>query len=376
MAESRRRMEMRLLRAALWKRRGSVVLAVLAVGIATSVAAALLHLSEDISRKVGRELRAFGPNLLLVPESAAADPQDLLPGAPRRFLDEAAARRLLAREELDGALLLYARARVDGRSIQVIGADLETLRRLHPAWEFEEAGTGAWVGAGLARALDVQPGTAIEVVGTDSLRVPVGDVLSTGGAEDDALWLPLADVQRIAGEPGRASLVQVRLSAGVADVDAIEARLSGDGMRAMALHALSRTEAGLLARMQRLMLLVSIAALVAGGLAAFGTLTDLALARRREIALMKSLGARRRDVVRQFVSESLVIGGTGGVLGWLIGVFFAEFIGRQVFHASIALHPIVPLFVLALALGVALVAGLGPIRLALRVEPAAVLKGE
>jgi putative ABC transport system permease protein len=152
--------------------------------------------------------------------------------------------------------------------------------------------------------------------------------------------------------------------------------LTGDGLEALPLHALSDTEAGLLARMGRLMLLVTIAAVLAGGLAAFGTLTDLALVRRREIALMKSLGARRRDIIRQFLYESLVIGAAGGTLGWLIGVVFATIIGREVFHATIALHPAVPLFVLALAIGVSVLAGFGPVRLALGVQPATVLKGD
>ena len=147
-------------------------------------------------------------------------------------------------------------------------------------------------------------------------------------------------------------------------------------MRALALHALSATEAGLLERMRRLMALVTAAALLSAGLCAFGTLTDLALERRRDIALLKSLGASRRDIVRQFVAESLAIGAVGGVAGWLVGLFFAEVIGRQVFHSVIAVRWDVPPVVLALSLGVAAFASLGPIRLALAVEPAAALKGD
>src|SRR6185436_2755758 len=60
-------MERRLLGAALWRNRGVAGLAVLAVAIGSSVAAALLHVSGDVSRKLTRELRALGPNLLVVP---------------------------------------------------------------------------------------------------------------------------------------------------------------------------------------------------------------------------------------------------------------------------------------------------------------------
>jgi ABC-type antimicrobial peptide transport system permease subunit len=148
------------------------------------------------------------------------------------------------------------------------------------------------------------------------------------------------------------------------------------GVRVLVLHALSETEAGLLARTRRLMALVTAAALVSAGLCAFGTLTDLALERRRDIALLKSLGASRTDVVRLFAAESLLIGALGGIGGWLLGAAFAEFIGRTVFHSIIALRTDVPFLVLALSIGVAGIASLGPIRLALSIEPAAALKGD
>ncbi len=147
-------------------------------------------------------------------------------------------------------------------------------------------------------------------------------------------------------------------------------------MRALLLHALSDTEAGLLDRMRRLMALVTVAALVAAGLCAFGTLTDLALERRRDIALMKALGAGARDIVRQLVAESLAIGLAGGIAGWLLGVGFAEIIGRRVFFAPVAIGWDVPPIVVGLSLLVAALAGLGPVRLALAVEPATALRGD
>jgi putative ABC transport system permease protein len=209
------------------------------------------------------------------------------------------------------------------------------------------------------------------------LRLPAGARLEAGGPDDEAWWIPLAAAQMLTGLTGRVSLVQARVDGG-AEVAARAATVleQGGTMRALILHALSATEGRLLERMRRLMALVTVAALVAAGLCAFGTLTDLALERRREIALMKALGATPGDVVRLFAAESLAIGALGGLGGWLIGVFFAQVIGREVFHSAVALRWDVPFIVLALAMGVAFVAGLGPIRLALALEPAPVLKGE
>jgi putative ABC transport system permease protein len=392
-ADLRLRTEVHLLRTALWRRRGTVSLAVLAVAIGASVASALLHVSGDVGRKVTRELRSLGPNLLLVPASETD-------GADGRFLDEAEVRERLEAAGLDGVPLLYVVAEVAGRRVPLVGADLAAARRLHPAWQIGRTVTPLG-GDGDARDHLVAPDTLagslmgkrlMARLGVDTLdsltlrlpggpgegiTLPAGAWLDAGGPDDEAWWIPLATAQALTGLAGRVSVAQARVDGGAEAASRAAAALERGGtMRALVLHALSATEGRLLARMRRLMALVTVAALVAAGLCAFGTLTDLALERRREIALMKALGATAGDVIRLFVSESLAIGALGGLGGWLIGVFFAQVIGREVFHSTVALRWDVPLMVLALAMSVAIVAGLGPIRLALAVEPAPVLKGD
>jgi putative ABC transport system permease protein len=395
----RLRLEARLLGAALWRRRGTVALAIAALTIGTSVAAALMHVSSDVSRKLSRELRVLGPNLLLVPERAATA---LAPGAANGgdYLDVADARVRLARAGLDGVPLLYLVGVEHGRPLQVVGADLEAARRIHPAWTFERASASpdgdaapavspdapatrtpgrAFIGRRLMRRLGLAPGGRLVLTlpgKARSLALVIGDVLVAGGPDEESLWIPLAAAQTLSDLPGRASLVQARLVAGGDPAAAVRMLESGGGVRALVLHALSSTEAGLLTRMRRLMTLVTVAALLAAGLCAFGTLTDLALERRRDIALMKALGAGPRDIVRQLVGESLAIGLLGGTAGWLLGVFFAQVIGRRVFFSSVAIGWDVPPIVIGLALLTAGLAGLGPIRLALGVEPASALKGD
>jgi len=230
----------------------------------------------------------------------------------------------------------------------------------------------------LMRRLGVEPGEPLTIALDDGRRVTraAGAPLEAGSADDEAWWVPLEDAQSWSGHAGQASLVQARIEGGISAAEPIERALAASGLRAVTLRALSATEGGLLERMRRLMSLVTVAALLAGGLAAFGTLTDLALERRREIALMKALGAGRGDVVRQFATEAIAIGLVGGIAGWLFGLLMAQVIGRSVFHSAIAVRWDVPPIVLALSLAVAAFASLGPIRLALRIEAAAALKGD
>ena len=377
-------METRLLRAGLWRRRGTASLAVLAIAIGGSVASALLHVSGDISRKVSHELRALGPNLLLVPDQPAASLSgpgrvEELP-APAAFLDERESRARLSSSGLAAAPLLYMVARVGGQPVQLIGTDLDLALRLHPGWKLSRGQAGSLMGVRLMRRLGARPGQKlrIEYPGNGrSLERVVEATLEAGGADDEAWWLPLREVQELGDLAGRVSLFQARIEGGGEEAERLRRSLErGGGLRALPVAALSATEAGLLDRMRRLMLLVTLAALASAGLCTFGSLTDLALERRRDIALMKTLGAGRRDVMRQLAGEALVIGLAGGLLGWGLGLFMAELIGRGVFHSAIAMRWDVPPIVIGLSLAVALVGSVGPVRLALSVEPAAVLKGE
>src|SRR5258706_384381 len=99
---------------------------------APSPACALLHVSKDVSRKLTRELRVLGPNLLLVPEQAAtatATATGVAPAPGGDYLDVADAQRRLVSAGLDAVPLLYMVATLQGRPIQVVGADLAAARR-------------------------------------------------------------------------------------------------------------------------------------------------------------------------------------------------------------------------------------------------------
>jgi putative ABC transport system permease protein len=385
-------MESRLLGAAMWRRRGTILLAVAAVTIGAAVTSALISVSRDIGQRLTHELRALGPNLLVLPAGPGAadrgrpgaalahvvDPASLR--AQAEYLDEAEVRARLKAAGIDGVPILFGVAEVGGRPTSLVGADLAAARRLHPSWKVPPGTHASLMGIRLMRRLGVRPRVPLEIEYLPNgrrLTLAAGAPLETGGADDQAWWIPLEALQSLTGLAGRVSLVQARIEGDPRRASAgLRILERGGGMRAIVLHALSATEAELLDRTRRLMSLVTVAVLVAAALCAFGTLTDLALERRREVALLKALGASRRDLVRLFGGESAVVGLLGGTSGWLAGLLLAQLIGRHVFHAAIRVQwPALPL-VLGLSLAVAAAAAAGPIRFALGVDPAPALKGD
>lgn len=65
-------------------------------------------------------------------------------------------------------------------------------------------------------------------------------------------------------------------------------------------------------------------ALVVAILGMFNTLTVSLLERTREVAVMKTLGTKEKDIARLFLAESVIIGLVGGFLGIILGVFLGS----------------------------------------------------
>ncbi|WP_240635151.1 ABC transporter permease [Lysobacter enzymogenes] len=113
--------------------------------------------------------------------------------------------------------------------------------------------------------------------------------------------------------------------------------------------------------------------LLVGGIGIMNIMLANVLERRREIGLLRALGARRRDVVAQFLREATVICVSGAALGLLFGVLLAyliaAFAGWQVAWAPI---PVLLSATFCAAVGLAF--GVYPARQAARLDPIAALR--
>jgi putative ABC transport system permease protein len=135
-------------------------------------------------------------------------------------------------------------------------------------------------------------------------------------------------------------------------------------------------EAQVLRHLERLLGLVAAVVLGACVLAVFATMAGAVLARRREVGVMKTLGAEASVVVRLFAAEAAAIGLAGGLLGFGVGVAFAEAVAWQAFGLLVVPSVLALVTSLGLGLGIALAASVGPVHRAARIAPITVLRGE
>jgi ABC-type antimicrobial peptide transport system permease subunit len=127
--------------------------------------------------------------------------------------------------------------------------------------------------------------------------------------------------------------------------------------------------------MAALLLCVALISLVVGGVGIMNIMLVSVTERTREIGLRKALGARRRDIMVQMLTESVVLSVFGGVVGTILGGAIALGISR--------LTPIpASIQVWSVALGIVITAlvglffGLYPANRAARLDPIEALRRE
>jgi len=120
--------------------------------------------------------------------------------------------------------------------------------------------------------------------------------------------------------------------------------------------------------------------LLVGGIGIMNIMLVSVTERTREIGLRKAVGAKRRDILTQFLIEAAVLSSCGGAIGVLLGWFIVKIASDAVANMGFPFPAVVPGDVIALAVGVAvfvgLASGLYPAVRAARLDPIESLRHE
>jgi putative ABC transport system permease protein len=245
----------------------------------------------------------------------------------------------------------------------------------------------AVLGAGIADALFAGSDPIGKNVTVGSLRFRVTGVLDAVGASafgpdrDLQVMLPLGAAQRLFGTD-RIDVIFVTATstaAITADQDTVESVLA-ERLDDADYSVLTQDEIiGVVGDILQILTLVLAAiagiSLLVGGVGVSNIMLVSVSERTREIGLRKALGARPKDITRQFLIEAVVLTGTGGLIGLGAGVGLAHLVGRvSPLPASVTGWSI------ALALGVSIAVGVffgvWPARRAGRMDPVEALRHE
>ena len=108
--------------------------------------------------------------------------------------------------------------------------------------------------------------------------------------------------------------------------------------------------------------------LLVGGIGIMNIMLVSVTERTREIGIRKALGARRRDIMAQFLVEAIILSGLGGVLGWAFGALAAQVISK-LGNMTVVITLGTVGVALGFSLAVGLFFGIYPARKASRMDP-------
>lgn len=409
------------------------LLAVLTVFLASGLISALLAVSIDIGDKMSRELKSYGANILIEPAGQAALPalfsEQSNPLSGQDFLDEAELpniKDIFWRNNIVGfAPLLGGEVLVNGQAVSVLGTffnqpvnvpDEEDYRTgqqaVSPYWQIN----GEWpqepvadqpqvlVGHALAKRFGWKAGDNLVLQGEKAhQQVTVSGVLTSGSDEDNQLVMPLSIVQSLLGAAGKVQAIRVsaltvpenELSRRAREnLDALNAEeydlwyctayvssiahqleeaISGSVVRPI--WQVAASEGVVIDKIQLLLAVVTLAALVAAAMGIASLMTSTIMERAKEIGLMKALGARLWQIMLLFYLEAATSGVLGGITGCVAGWGLARAIGLMLFDAPLNFAWVVIPCVLVIAVLISLIGTWFPARRIARLYPVEVLYG-
>jgi putative ABC transport system permease protein len=121
--------------------------------------------------------------------------------------------------------------------------------------------------------------------------------------------------------------------------------------------------------------LIAAISLIVGGIGIMNIMLASILERTREIGVRRALGARRSDIVRQFLIETILISFVGGTIGVIVGAGMSRLIGVFAGWSTIVTTSSILLaFLVSVSIG--LVFGLYPARRAAHLDPIEALRYE
>ncbi len=414
-------------------RRARSWLTVLGVLIGVTAIVALISIGAGVRRSVLKQFETIGYDLVVL--SGGTGQRGEVPqrpdvqGAPgsSRVLDLTALRRAVPAIGDMGALanvVLPISTETLSGSLRVVGANEEFLKsfgsllgsfRLAAGTGFSTSSASeAIVGGRTAERLGLSVGSTLEVAGSPFVVVGVleatappvqaGPAPATGslartaaGSQglnafraltntDDAIFVPYEQLSRLTGQASPSTVaIRIRKGLSVSDaVSGIRAELARQGvqMNVISTEELAKSIQSGIGLIEGVLASIAGISLLVGAVGMMNTMYTAVLERRREIGILKAVGATDGQVLALFVIDSGLMGLAGGFLGLVFGAGLSM-VGASVLGRVLAGGSFRPVFgadlivgVLGLSFVLGAVSGTWPAWNASRMEPVQALTEE
>ena len=425
----------RMIRGAFVRQWKKMLMIALTIALGASLATAMLNVMMDVGDKVNQELKTYGANITVVPKAASVvdNLYKIEDGAAPRgaYLLESELGNIKtifwAFNIVDFAPFIDTTVTLDsGNSVTLVGTwfnhhlDLPTgetldtgVANLRTWWDISAGDwldeqmvntNAAMIGETAAQREGIRVGDSLHVsteYGDETLTV-VG-IFEAGDDADEQIYAPMDLVQRIsntdgwltsievsalttpdnelavkaAKDPGSLTISQYETWYCTAYVSSICYQIQEviTGSVASPVRQVADSEGAILEKTELLMVLITVLSLFGSALGITNLVTASVMERSNEMGLLKAIGAKDSAISGLVLTEIILTGVLGTVIGYFAGFGFAQIIGQTVFGSAIEMKLFVIPIVGALVLVVTLAGSIPAIRMLLRLRPAEVLHG-
>jgi putative ABC transport system permease protein len=341
------------------RRKKRVLYAAVGIVIATMTVVGILTIATAGQTRIYGQLEKYGANLSVIPAISNIDqtlgelslgaltvgenyiPQEKLPEI-RQIADGEIRKALGIKDDAFIATIapkLYVNTEVKGTSLLAVGVDPEEERAIKTWWRIREGeylkeSDQALVGAQTARLLKLGIGDNISLNGSNA-RV-AGILEETGSSDDYQVFVPIQTLQTAFGKEGMVSSIDIRALCNACPVEIIAAGINQNitGIRALTVKQVAEAEMGMMEKINKFMLALAGITLVIGAFGVVNTMMTSVHERIKDIGIMRAVGASRRQIIKAFIYEAVIIGVVGGILGYLAGTLVAYGVGPLVFEGT------------------------------------------
>lgn len=377
------------------------------LGIIIGVAAVVLLVSIGNGAKnyITQQFMGMGTNLIMIQPGRTEGKSSFGPpiGSAQRPLNlhdvEALEKQSFSLEAVTGVTFGMGTAKIDNRSMnaQVLGASdkffqiLNVKLQLGQILSREEADTGrkvAVIGHKVAKTLfdDANPlGQLIKILDSQHRVIgvfePSGEKL--GFNMDNMILVPTKDAMRIFNDE---KLLGIRAKAkslasindAVAEIKIILKHRHSDqeDFTVTTQLAMLDTMGTILGMLTYVLAGIAMISMLVGGIGIMNIMLVSVTERTREIGIRRAVGARKQDILTQFIVEAMVLSVTGGLIGLGISIFITSAIYWALpdFDMRAPIWILAPSFLISLFTGV--IFGVWPARSAANIETIEALRYE
>lgn len=393
-------------------RKKKFLIALLAIILGTSILAALLNIYMDLNTNIGKNLRSFGANIIMLPYSGQpliADGSKTSSADSDKFINYKAV-------SLDSSSIkeyiyayspyIYGVSKVKAVDMVITGVDFDSIAKTNPWWKVngsfpgKDDIKGSVIGINVAQRLNLKAGDEFEIempgvkedkadtVSSASVagefevagehKFLVNGIVKTNSSEDDQVFISLEAAQGIFGLKDKVSLIQVSAltsEKGIDDIIGIIEKQNTD-VKVKSVSRISKAENVIQDKVQWLILLVVIVALAGTILCIMSTMINLVLERTKEIGIMKALGSSGKRIGALFYGEGILMGLVGGVTGGIIGLLLSQIISINVYGSQVSIRYWLILVAAVIGVLITVISSYLPIKRALSIDPVITLRGD